>query len=42
MKKIVAFLLVAGVFALSLYAHSGRTNAAGCHNDYQNGGYHCH
>lgn len=23
-------------------AHSGRTDASGCHNDYQNGGYHCH
>jgi hypothetical protein len=24
------------------YAHSGRTNAQGCHNDRKNGGYHCH
>lgn len=23
-------------------AHSGRTNAQGCHNDNVNGGYHCH
>ncbi len=23
-------------------AHSGRTNAEGCHNDRKNGGYHCH
>lgn len=23
-------------------AHSGRTNAQGCHNDRKNGGYHCH
>lgn len=23
-------------------AHGGRTNAAGCHNDRKNGGYHCH
>jgi hypothetical protein len=26
----------------SVAAHSGGTNAAGCHNDHQNGGYHCH
>ena len=23
-------------------AHGGRTNAAGCHTDRKNGGYHCH
>lgn len=23
-------------------AHSGGLNAAGCHNDRKNGGYHCH
>lgn len=40
-------LVLAGVF-LSLFlftdsfAHSGRTNSAGCHNDYVHGGYHCH
>lgn len=22
--------------------HSGRTDSSGCHNDYKNGGYHCH
>ncbi|HDY7790994.1 TPA: YHYH domain-containing protein [Vibrio vulnificus] len=26
----------------SVLAHSGRTNAYGCHNDNINGGYHCH
>ncbi len=25
-----------------VYAHGGRTNAEGCHNDRKNGGYHCH
>ncbi|WP_200922375.1 excalibur calcium-binding domain-containing protein [Sphingomonas sp. Leaf17] len=25
-----------------LYAHGGGLNAAGCHNDRKNGGYHCH
>jgi hypothetical protein len=42
MKKTVAFLLAAGVFALSLYAHSGRTDSAGCHTDSKTGVYHCH
>lgn len=28
--------------ACSAQAHSGRTNAQGCHNDYKHGGYHCH
>ncbi len=27
---------------LSSHAHSGRTDASGCHHDRQNGGYHCH
>jgi len=26
----------------SVFAHPGRTNASGCHNDRKNGGYHCH
>ena len=42
MKKIIALVLATGVLAASLYAHSGRTNASGCHNDNKNGGYHCH
>ena len=28
--------------ASSAAAHSGGLNAAGCHNDRKNGGYHCH
>lgn len=28
--------------AAQLEAHSGRTDASGCHHDRQNGGYHCH
>jgi hypothetical protein len=24
------------------WAHGGRTNATGCHNDRRSGGYHCH
>jgi hypothetical protein len=28
--------------AMEVFAHSGRTNSSGCHNDHKNGGYHCH
>lgn len=46
MKKLIIFLgfLVMIVFSstTNLYSHSGRTNGDGCHNDYINGGYHCH
>ena len=37
MKVLIASLIV----GVSLYAHSGGTNADGCHN-YKEGGYHCH
>mgnify|MGYP001265537424 CR=1 FL=1 len=30
------------LFSFSLFAHSGRTNSAGCHNVTKTGGYHCH
>jgi hypothetical protein len=30
------------VLPVAVEAHSGRTNAQGCHNDRKNGGYHCH
>lgn len=30
------------IMAFNAFAHSGRTNAQGCHNDRKNGGYHCH
>jgi hypothetical protein len=42
MKKIIGAILAMGILAVSLYAHSGRTNASGCHNDTKSGGYHCH
>ena len=45
MKKIILFLAVIGIFAVSAvsaYAHSGRTNAWGCHYNYKTGVYHCH
>lgn len=44
--KYVLLLLLGVILSLFLFtctfAHSGRTNSAGCHNDYINGGYHCH
>lgn len=45
-KSLIALMFgVAIIFPLtenSVNAHGGRTNAAGCHNDRKNGGYHCH
>lgn len=40
MKKMILFfmLLVINI----TYAHSGRTNSEGCHNDRKRGDYHCH
>ena len=40
MKSLFVFLLLS--FAIGANAHSGRTDASGCHNDKKNGGYHCH
>ena len=41
MKKMALVLLGLGMIA-SLFAHSGRTDSAGCHTDSRTGGYHCH
>ena len=41
MKKVVFILLGLGIVA-SLFAHSGGTNAQGCHTDHKTGLYHCH
>ena len=43
MKKLAIYSALVVVFVLSdLAAHSGRTNAQGCHNNRKTGGYHCH
>jgi hypothetical protein len=43
MKKYAAILIVVLTVAFSFaYAHSGRTNKDGCHNDRKNDTYHCH
>ena len=39
--KILLFLLLLSNLNYS-YAHPGRTDASGCHEDKKNGGYHCH
>ena len=41
MKKI-AVLFVLSVLATSLYAHGGRTDKNGCHNESKTGTRHCH
>ena len=42
--KMFLTILSMGMLAVAMpaSAHSGRTNAQGCHNDRQNGGFHCH
>lgn len=35
---LVSFLLI----YTNVQAHSGRTDASGCHHDRRTGGYHCH
>jgi len=43
LKKILFIFLTIIFFKPALsFAHSGRTNSDGCHNDNINGGYHCH
>jgi len=44
MKKLLALIMICGALlsATAAFAHSGGTNAAGCHNDNIHGGYHCH
>lgn len=45
MKAFVVALVLGGMLFFGIQvvnAHSGRTDAYGCHNDYISGGYHCH
>ena len=41
MKKTFLVIFVLGIL-VSLFAHSGGTNSAGCHMDHKTGVYHCH
>lgn len=36
------FLLLVLTVPTLTFAHSGRTNSSGCHNNTKTGGYHCH
>jgi hypothetical protein len=43
MKKILAFIALAAMIGSTLaFAHSGRTDSAGCHHETRTGTYHCH
>ena len=43
MKKAGLIIVTLTFLVASLsYAHSGRTNKEGCHNDYKTKTYHCH
>lgn len=41
-SRIILLLVVIIFFIGEAYAHSGRTNSSGCHNNRKTGGYHCH
>lgn len=40
MKKLICAVLA--TVSLSAFAHSGGTDARGCHVDHRTGVYHCH
>ena len=40
--KYAIFTIFAVLLSTGAMAHSGGTNASGCHHDHKNGGYHCH
>lgn len=43
MKKILfSFLILSLVIPIVTFAHSGRTDANGCHTNRKTGDYHCH
>lgn len=42
-QVVLGISVVAGLVCSHLaWAHPGRTNSSGCHNDRRTGGYHCH
>ncbi len=40
--SLTAFVLTGTLLSAPALPHGGGLNSAGCHNDYVNGGYHCH
>ena len=41
-STLTAFVLMGTLLSAPVLPHGGGLNSAGCHNDYVNGGYHCH
>ncbi len=41
MQSVLVTLLLV-LMPMSVFAHGGRTNSAGCHNNTKTGDYHCH
>ncbi|MEE3649443.1 MULTISPECIES: YHYH domain-containing protein [unclassified Brenneria] len=45
MKKLIVAIITSGFLAMtasSAFAHSGGTDANGCHTNHKTGDYHCH
>ncbi|WP_125933027.1 YHYH domain-containing protein [Kiloniella majae] len=42
MKRLLATLAILALSASAAYAHSGGTDANGCHTNHKTGSYHCH
>jgi len=41
-KLITTLAVLLATASAGAFAHSGGTNAAGCHTDHKTGVYHCH
>ena len=41
-STLVTLVLIGTLLSVPALPHGGGLNSAGCHNDYVNGGYHCH
>lgn len=41
-STLTALVLTGALLSAPAFPHGGGLNSAGCHNDYVNGGYHCH
>ncbi|MGK9164925.1 YHYH domain-containing protein [Inquilinus limosus] len=42
LKTVLGAACLVVLTATAALAHSGGTDANGCHQDHKNGGYHCH
>jgi len=42
MKLVTLIILSTLAFTTTVFAHSGGTDAKGCHKNHKTGGYHCH